>query len=71
MTGTALGAVLGTLKEIGIEKDFMEDLADRMRSGSGDLFPVISQYALTRSQRLIVKIWPLRPLQTLRARVLH
>ena len=40
ITGTALGAVLGALKEIGIEEDFMKDLADGMRAGSSSLFIV-------------------------------
>jgi uncharacterized membrane protein len=40
ITGTALGAVLGALKEIGIEETFMKDLADEMRAGSSSLFIV-------------------------------
>ena len=40
ITGTGLGAVLGALKEIGIEEDFMKDLADGMRAGSSALFVV-------------------------------
>ena len=40
ITGTALGAVLGALKEIGIEEDFMKDLAGGMRAGSSTLFIV-------------------------------
>ena len=40
ITGTALGAALGALKEIGIEEDFMKDLAKEMRSGSSALFIV-------------------------------
>ena len=38
ITGTGLGAVLGALKEIGIEENFMKDLADGMRAGSSALF---------------------------------
>ena len=40
ITGTALGAVLGTLKEIGIEESFMKDLAEEMRVDSSSLFIV-------------------------------
>ena len=40
ITGTALGAVLGGLKEIGIEEDFMKDLAGGMQAGSSALFIV-------------------------------
>ncbi len=40
IAGTALGAVLGALKEIGIEEDFMKDLAKEMRVGSSALFIV-------------------------------
>jgi uncharacterized membrane protein len=40
ISGTALGALLGALKEVGIEEDFMKDLADEMRPGSSSLFIV-------------------------------
>jgi uncharacterized membrane protein len=40
ISGTALGAVLGALKEVGIEEVFMKDLADEMRPGSSSLFIV-------------------------------
>ncbi len=40
ITGTALGAVLGSLKEIGIEEDFMKDLAGGMHTDSSALFIV-------------------------------
>ena len=40
ITGTALGSVLGALKEIGIEEEFMKDLADGMQAGSSALFIV-------------------------------
>lgn len=40
ITGTALGAVLGALKEIGIEESFMKELADEMRADSSSLFIV-------------------------------
>jgi uncharacterized membrane protein len=40
ITGTALGAVLGALKEIGIEEDFMKNLANEMQPGSSSLFIV-------------------------------
>jgi len=40
ITGTALGAVFGALKEIGIEEDFMKDLADGMQADSSALFIV-------------------------------
>ncbi len=32
--------MLGALKEIGIEEDYMKDLADEMRAGSSSLFIV-------------------------------
>lgn len=40
ITGTGLGAVLGALKEIGIEENFMKDLADGLQTGSSALFIV-------------------------------
>jgi uncharacterized membrane protein len=40
ISGTALGAILGALKEIGIEEDFMKDLAEGMRADSSALFIV-------------------------------
>jgi uncharacterized membrane protein len=40
ITGTGLRAVLGALKEIGIEEDFIKDLADGMWAGSSALFIV-------------------------------
>jgi uncharacterized membrane protein len=43
ITGTALGAVLGALKEIGIEEDFMKDLAAGMQADSSALFIVASK----------------------------
>jgi uncharacterized membrane protein len=40
ISGTALGAVLGAPKEIGIEEDFMKELAGEMQAGSSSLFIV-------------------------------
>lgn len=36
--GTGLGAVLGALKEVGIEEDFMQELSKDLKPGSSALF---------------------------------
>jgi uncharacterized membrane protein len=41
VAGTALGGVLGALKEVGLEEDFMEDLARNLQPGSSVLFVVL------------------------------
>lgn len=38
VTGTALGAVTGALKELGIDEAFMKELASHLRPGSSALF---------------------------------
>jgi uncharacterized membrane protein len=38
ITGTALGAVTGALKELGIEEAFMKELASHLKPGSSALF---------------------------------
>ena len=38
ITGSALGAVTGALKELGIDKDFMKELASHLKPGSSALF---------------------------------
>jgi len=38
ITGTAVGAILGTLKEAGIDEAFMEDLAAELKPNSSALF---------------------------------
>ena len=43
ISGTALGAAIGALKEIGIEEDFMKDLASGMQAGSSALFIVVKK----------------------------
>jgi uncharacterized membrane protein len=40
MAGTGLGAVIGSLKEIGIEEKFMKDLASHLKPGTSALFIV-------------------------------
>jgi uncharacterized membrane protein len=40
ITGTGVGAAMGALKEIGIEEDFMKDLAGDLKPGSSALFVV-------------------------------
>ena len=40
LTGAAWGAVLGALKEIGIEEDFMKDLSRNLKPGASALFVV-------------------------------
>ena len=40
VTGAGLGAVLGALKEVGIEEDFMKELAGDLKPGSSALFVV-------------------------------
>ena len=37
ITGTALGAILGALKEVGIDEDFIENLASEMKPGTSAL----------------------------------
>ena len=36
-----MGAVLGALKEVGVEEDFMRDLAKNLKPGSSVLFAVV------------------------------
>lgn len=43
VTGAALGAVIGALKEVGIEEDFMEQLAKNLNPGSSALFMVVQR----------------------------
>ena len=38
ITGTALGAVTGALKELGIDEAFMKELASHLKPGSSALF---------------------------------
>ena len=40
MAGTGLGAVIGSLKEVGIEEKFMKDLASHLKPGTSALFIV-------------------------------
>lgn len=40
VAGTGLGAVLGSLKEIGVEDDFMKELGAHLKTGSSALFIV-------------------------------
>jgi uncharacterized membrane protein len=40
VTGTGLGAVIGSLKEIGIDEKFMKDLGSHLRPGTSALFIV-------------------------------
>jgi uncharacterized membrane protein len=40
MTGAGLGAVIGSLKEVGIEEKFMEDLGFHLKPGTSALFIV-------------------------------
>ena len=40
VTGAGLGAVIGSLKEVGIEEKFMEDLGSHLKPGSSALFIV-------------------------------
>lgn len=40
LTGAAVGAVMGASKELGIEEDFMKDLAKNLKPGSSALFVV-------------------------------
>lgn len=41
VVGTGVGAVLGALKEIGIEEDFMEELASHLKPESSALFILV------------------------------
>jgi uncharacterized membrane protein len=43
ITGTALGAVTGALKELGIDEAFMKELASRLKPGSSALFIVVKE----------------------------
>jgi len=40
VAGTGLGAVIGSLKEVGIEEKFMKDLASHLKPGTSALFIV-------------------------------
>jgi uncharacterized membrane protein len=40
VTGAGLGAVIGSLKEVGIEEEFMEDLGAHLKPGTSALFIV-------------------------------
>ncbi|MGD8738929.1 MAG: DUF1269 domain-containing protein [Desulfobacterales bacterium] len=40
VTGAGLGAVIGSLKEVGIEEKFMEDLGSHLKPGTSTLFIV-------------------------------
>ena len=40
MAGTGLGAVIGSLKEIGIDEKFMKDLGAHLKPGTSALFIV-------------------------------
>ena len=40
VTGAGLGAVIGSLKEVGIEEKFMEDLGSHLKPGTSALFIV-------------------------------
>jgi uncharacterized membrane protein len=41
VTGAGLGAVLGALKEVGIEEKFMKELASHLKQGSSALFILV------------------------------
>jgi uncharacterized membrane protein len=43
ITGTALGAVTGALKELGIDEAFMKELASHLKPGSSALFILAKQ----------------------------
>jgi uncharacterized membrane protein len=43
ITGAALGAGLGALKDVGISEDFMENLAQNLKPGSSALFVATRQ----------------------------
>lgn len=43
VTGTALGAVTGALKELGIEDAFMKELASHLKPGSSALFILVKE----------------------------
>jgi uncharacterized membrane protein len=38
VTGTGLGAIIGALKEVGIDDDFMKDIASHLKPGTSALF---------------------------------
>jgi uncharacterized membrane protein len=43
ITGTALGAVTGALKELGIDDAFMKELASQLKPGSSALFILVKE----------------------------
>jgi uncharacterized membrane protein len=43
VTGAGLGAVIGSLKEVGIEEKFMEDLGSHLKPGTSALFIVVKK----------------------------
>jgi uncharacterized membrane protein len=55
LTGTALGAVIGALEEVGIGEDFMKDLARNLNPVSSALFVVVRR---GKPEYLIEKLRP-------------
>lgn len=55
LSGTSLGAVVGALKEVGIEEDFMKELAKHLKPGSSALFVIIRK---GKPETLIEKLEP-------------